>query len=184
MVAKIKINRFMYNLLIEKKQDGFSVTEARDAILSYDNGLEDINQARKVIYRQILSFLGKGWLRDTGEGRNKQYWVTDTFKQLSVEPRSSGKGADLKVETELKPVTKVTMGIDQLFREKSQYEGELSITLGEVEELRSLIERFPEKSHEWTPLLNEAKERSATLLGRINALGKVLKHDAKAAKQC
>ncbi|PSW06074.1 hypothetical protein [Photobacterium lipolyticum] len=184
MVAKIKINRFMYNLLIEKKLDGFSVTEARDAILSYDSSLEDTNQARKVIYRQILSFLGKGWLRDTGEGHNKHYWVTDTFKQLPVEPRSGIKSADLNEEKEFKSATKATMGFDQLFKEKSQYEGELSITLGEVEELRSLIERFPKKAREWTPFFIEAKERSATLLGRINALEKVLKHDAKAVSKC
>ncbi|MGR5140420.1 hypothetical protein ACQKPX_01950 [Photobacterium sp. DNB23_23_1] len=180
MVAKIKINRFMYNLLIEKKLDGFSVTEARDAILYYDSSLEDTNQARKVIYRQILLFLGKNWLRDTGEGHNKQYWVTDIFKQLPVEPRSDRKGTDLKEVKEFKPATKETMEMDQLFKEKSQYEGELSITLGEVEELRSLIERFPKKAREWTPFLNEAKERSATLLGRINALEKVLKIDTKA----
>lgn len=180
MVAKIKINRFMYNLLIEKKLDGFSVTEARDAILSYDSSLEDRNQARRVIYRQILSLLGKGWLRDTGEGHNKQYWVTDTFKQLKFEPRGGGKDTDFKEEKEFKSAAKVAVGFEQLIKEKGQYEGELSITLGEVEELRSLIERFPEKACEWTPFLNEAKERSATLLGRINALGKVLKLDTKA----
>lgn len=173
----------MYNLLIEDKLDGFSVREARDAILPYGN-FKDSNQARNVIYRQILSFLNKGWLREVGEGHKKRYWITEIFKELSVEPKDSKKMNGLKKLKKAQFSTKTAVDFQQLRKEKNQYEGDLSIILNEIDELRSLIERFPYKEEEWRLLILESKERSAMLLGRISALEKVLELHAKEAHQC
>ncbi|NAW84034.1 hypothetical protein CAG69_18570, partial [Vibrio sp. V43_P6S15P86] len=60
--------------------------------------------------------------------------------------------------------------LNTLEQEKKQHEGELAITLGEIEEYQSLLMRFPNNKQEIQPLFNSARERSAKLLGRINAL--------------
>ncbi len=52
----IKINAHMFNLLIKKKMDDFSVIEIRDALLSLDVSFTDKEGTRQYVYRQILSF--------------------------------------------------------------------------------------------------------------------------------
>ncbi|MEZ8103358.1 hypothetical protein [Vibrio bivalvicida] len=49
-----KINVYIYKLLIEKKMDGFSVVEARDAARLFSESPKDINELRKIVYRQLL----------------------------------------------------------------------------------------------------------------------------------
>lgn len=68
---------------------------------------------------------------------------------------------------------------------KNVYEGELAITLGEVEEYQSLLSRFPSSKTDLLPLYDAAKERSAKLLGKVNALNNYV-HIAKdkAKKKC
>lgn len=62
-----------------------------------------------------------------------------------------------------------------LVSERNQYKGELEIVLGEIDEYQSLKVRFPELEPKLIMLLDEAKERSAYLLGKVNGLTNVLK---------
>ncbi|CSA22607.1 Response regulator [Vibrio cholerae] len=62
-----------------------------------------------------------------------------------------------------------------LVSERNQYKGELEIVLGEIDEYQSLNIRFPELEPKLITLLDEAKERSACLLGKVNGLTNVLK---------
>ncbi|MBF4381914.1 hypothetical protein EAY01_23265, partial [Vibrio anguillarum] len=57
-----KINAYMFNLLIEKEMDNFLVVELRDALMSITKNVTHPDEARKYVYRQILSFERKGWL--------------------------------------------------------------------------------------------------------------------------
>lgn len=58
--------------------------------------------------------------------------------------------------------------------ERNEYKGELEIILGEVDEYQSIVSRFPELENKLAPLHQEAKERAALLLGKVNVLTKVL----------
>ncbi|ARO99351.1 Transcriptional regulator VspR [Vibrio alginolyticus] len=49
-----KINAYIYKLLIEKKMDGFSVVEVRDVARLFPESPKDINELRKIVYRQLL----------------------------------------------------------------------------------------------------------------------------------
>ena len=60
--------------------------------------------------------------------------------------------------------------LEGLVREKSELEGELSITLSETQEYRSLMERFPETRSKTQTLYESSKQHSAALLGKIKAL--------------
>ena len=72
-------------------------------------------------------------------------------------------------------VKQSTSDYSVLFRESNEYKGELEIVLGEIDEYQSLRYRFPELESRLSPLLQQAKERSAHLLGKVNGLTNVLK---------
>ena len=166
----------MHKLLIEKRMDGFSVIEARDASLNIADGIKNIDEARKKVYRQIWQYQQRGWLRSEGEGRNKRYFQTEQFIELEVVPRRPS-------EREVS-VKQSTSDYSVLFRESSEYKGELEIVLGEIDEYHSLKCRFPELESRLTPLLQQAKERSAHLLGKVNGLTNVLKTLSDDNLQC
>ncbi|WP_274064386.1 hypothetical protein [Vibrio parahaemolyticus] len=162
-----RINPDMFNLLIEKEMDNFSVIEARDALLNSLSTFPSRDHARKYIYKQLLSFEEKGWLSVTGAHRDKRYHQTNDFKELVIEPRtpSKRKATDDSITGQIPDSS-----LNTLEQEKKQHEGELAITLGEIEEYQSLLMRFPNNKQDIQPLFNSARERSAKLLGRINAL--------------
>lgn len=87
----IRINPHMFNLLIEKGMDGFSVIDARDTLLNSDVTFPSKDDARKYIYKQLLSFEEKGWLSVVGTHRAKRYHQTSEFKALTVEARVARK---------------------------------------------------------------------------------------------
>jgi hypothetical protein len=170
-----KINKLMHKLLIENEIDGFTVTELRDHSLKLAVLTTDSVEARKRIYRQILSFEAKEWLSYEGTGRNKRYYVTEKFKAIaSVPPR------------ERHPVPKEAVAQDYsiLEEERNSYQGELEIILGEVEEYQSLQSRFPELSTVIGSQLERARERSAKLLGKVNALTAAINALSRGIKAC
>lgn len=157
----IKINAHMFNLLIEKKMDDFSVIEVRDVLLIQDVSFIDKEEARQYVYRQLLSFEKNGWLTSLGKGRDKRYSVTDKFRAQSFAPKSDEK---------VKSSNCVGNIIAILAQEKKDYEAELAIILGEIEEYQSLLNRFPNDKEILIPLFDAAKEHSAKLSGKVNAL--------------
>ncbi|MEZ8930876.1 MULTISPECIES: hypothetical protein [unclassified Vibrio] len=181
MKKVIRINPHMFNLLIEKGMDNFSVTEARDALLNGTSAFPSKDDARKYVYKQLLSFEEKGWLSVIGTRRDKRYHQTNEFKALTIEPRSA---RNRKAKVDSIAVQSPEYSINALEQEKKQHEGELAITLGEIEEYQSLLTRFPNNKHDMQPLFNAARERSAKLLGRINALTNWMQVAQSKAPQC
>lgn len=165
MKRSMKISAQMYKLLIERTLDGFSVIELRDEFIVLKGSTITPDEARKKVYRQILQFTKKGWLTSEGSGRQKRYFQTDTFKALNVEPKSE----DVDIEV----VSNHDYSV--LVSERNQCKGELEIVLGEIGEYQSLKARFPELEPKLVTLLEDAKERSAYLLGKANGLTNVLK---------
>ncbi|MDH5924020.1 hypothetical protein L8R85_23685 [Vibrio splendidus] len=168
-----KISAIMYKLLIEKRMDGFSVNEAKDASLIAGDRIQDVG---KKVYRQVWQYQQRGWLRSEGEGRSKRYFQTEQFRELEVTPRK-------KAEREAS-IKEVTSNYSVLFRESNECKGKLEIVLGEIDEYQSLRFRFPELEGRLTPLLQQARERSAHLLGKINGLENVLKTLSEGAQPC
>ena len=171
----------MFNLLIEKEMDDFLVIELRDALMQLTQDAMDLDEARKYVYRQILSFERKGWLVSSGTDRTKRYKKTELFEQIDFSARE----VKMKLSTQISPNTKADMSeLSVLLSEKNQHEGELAIVLGEVEEYQSLINRFPQNRDLFLPLFAEAKECSARLLGKINAISKALKASGFRGIEC
>ena len=176
MKRSIKISAVMHKLLIEKRMDGFSVIEARDVSLNDECGTQNLDEARKKVYRQIWQYQQRGWLRSEGEGRNKRYFQTEQFLDLEVVPRRKSEREVLRKEC--------SPDYSILLRESNEYKGELEIVLGEIDEYQSLRCRFPELESRLTPLLQQARERSAHLLGKINGLTNLLNTLSGGSQPC
>ncbi|EIK0771241.1 hypothetical protein [Vibrio alginolyticus] len=164
MVRPKRISAVMHKLLIENGMDGFSVVELRDAAISIEGLDLNLYEMRKKVYRQILRFEKKSWLQSEGSGRQKRYYQTDIYKEY----HSINKG-----ENTLLSQSKID-DYPTLKRERSEYKGELSIVLGKIDMCQSLMTRFPELESILTPLLHEARENSASLLGKVNLLTQVI----------
>jgi hypothetical protein len=156
----------MHKLLIEHGLDGFTVLEARNLWLSLEDSGSDSTEARKKVYRAIFNFEKKNWLRYEGSGRNKRYFQTEQFKEQS----------DYRVLNQNSGINHETTDQDYsiLLNERNEYKGELEIVLGEVDEYQSIVSRFPNLENRLAPIHQQAKERAALLLGKINALTTVL----------
>ena len=163
MKRSLKISDEMHYLLIEKKMDGFLVVELRDAFVSIGDSYVDLDDARRKVYRQLLRLVKNNWLRVEGTGQQKRYFQTDLFKGLQIETASD------------KVTSSSLSDYSVLKHERNQYKGELEIVFGEINEYQSLCRRFPELEPRLLPLLEQAREHSAQLLGRVNVLTSVLK---------
>ncbi|MEZ9655617.1 hypothetical protein AB4277_13215 [Vibrio splendidus] len=172
----------MYTILIKNQMDKFTVTAARDALMSSTDEFKNKNDARKALYRQIYQFERKGWLISSGEGRSKKYSVTETFKKLNVtsnQARSTSSYSDSSSTYDIS-VSEVMV----LRNEKREVEAELEITLSEIERYKILVQRFPKLSKVVPSLIQKANERSAELLGNLNALSNVLKSLSEVQSSC
>lgn len=174
MKRSTKISAMMHKLLIEKGMDGFSVIELRDAFVSSDNGITDRDEAWRMVYRQIKRFADNNWLISEGKGRKRKYFQTSLFKNLQVEP---------KIQT-IRINTPTGTDYSVLFCEHNQYKAELEIVLSEIDEYQSVIRRFQELDTKLKPLLEQAKDRSAHLLGKVNALTNALKSVSEETASC
>ncbi|MUK64383.1 hypothetical protein [Aliivibrio fischeri] len=161
-----RISAVMHKLLIENGLNGFTVLEARDLWLSLNNMNTNSTEARKKVYRSILHFEKKCWLRTEGSGRAKRYFQTVQFKELHKNVTTNN-----QVNTKSQALVQ---DYSILNNERNEYKGELEIILGEIDEYQSVISRFPELENKLAPLHQQAKERAALLLGKVNVLTKVL----------
>lgn len=176
MKRPIKVSALMHKLLIEKGMDGFSVIEIRDAFLSLIEEEIDPIEARKKVYRQILRFEKKQWLVSEGSGRDKRYFQSEKFKQQSL-LNGTNKESDIEQKHTASDYSVLVM-------ERNEYAGELEITLNEIDECRSIISRFPDLEKELAPFQKELKDRSTSLLGKLNVLTHVIKVLSKGRSSC
>ncbi|MDA0127116.1 hypothetical protein OH458_03390 [Vibrio sp. MarTm2] len=168
-----KINVYIYKLLIEKKMDGFSVVEARDVARMFPESPKDINELRKIVYRQLLKCIECGWLRCEGSGREKRYFKTDEFKSLSFEPRKP-KSRVKKIIPKVSVANKGNSDYSELLIERNRLKGELEVTFGEIDKYKTLKEQYPEQFQLLERLHVAANERAALFMGNINAITNML----------
>ena len=182
MPQVIKLNQHIYSLLIEKECNGFTIVELRDELLTVTDTYQDIDEARKFIYRQTTALERKELLNSKGSGRHKKYFKTELFnnvtfvaKQVVIEQEKS---ISSNTDNQASPL------VETLLNEKKHFEAELAILLGEVDEYKALQKRFPEHLSLFYSALDDAKNNSAKLLGKVNALTTVLASLDNGARQC
>ncbi|MCG3726950.1 hypothetical protein [Vibrio cincinnatiensis] len=169
-----KLLKPMYNLLIEKNMDNFSILQARDELLKSTGRFSDETEARKFIHRQVHHLASKGYLVILGTGRQKRFKKTELFHKTNFSVRTENpKSVKIKEESNEPPTKRLDDHI-VLIKERNQYQGELAISLAEAEEYKALLGRFPDRSTLLFQLHSAAKEKAATILGKMNAVNALI----------
>lgn len=177
MPTEVKINKVIYNVLKNEDFDDFTVVQIRDLIMNSNEGYQDQNEVRKFIYRQIYALIKYEYLEKRYGACKKTaiYFKTKRFKNEKF------KLGERNCFSQKKLALKKQEGIEAndifwtaLNRDKLIFEADLKIVLGEVEEYKRLVTEYPEKSGVVEPFFSDAKERSIELLGKVNALTKVV----------
>lgn len=182
MPQVIKLNHHIYSLLIEKECNGFTIVELRDELLTVTDKYQDIDEARKFIYRQTTALERKDLLTSKGSGRRKKYFKTELFNNATFVAKQAviqqEKSISSHTDNQISPL------VETLLNEKKQFEAELAILLGEVDEYKALQKRFPEHLRLFYSALDDAKNNSAKLLGKVNALTTILASLNNGTPQC
>ena len=174
----IKINAQLNTILQDENFDNFHVTQLRDAYLANSSVSQDLVQARKYIYRQILRLVKKGLLLKKGTKNSKRvvYQKSELFYKTNFIVQST-------TEDKVNRPKAITVGtntaIQQLEKRLKESEVDLLTSIGESEEYMRLYQSFPEmKAHLESQYL-QARENSSKLLGQIKAIKSVLAHQQK-----
>ena len=180
MARAIALHPDVYNLLIVVNINNFTVSEIRDSLMHESEFFNDETETRKYIYRVICKLTKlKLLIKHThSEVKKSRYIKSEKFITANFVIKSS---ADTPVTQRPKikqlPNENGENNTDfryELSKEKKTYEAELAISLSEVEEFKDLMQRFPKQNTLFKPFYLETRERSVQLLGKVNALTKVL----------
>jgi len=183
----VALHQDVHNLLITNNIDNFTVSEIRDALMHSSNFFNDKNETRKHIYRVICKLEKLGLLIKHPNARIKEikYTKSKLFFTANFVIKQNVKTVDVKVAkiTVLNDNSAVTnIGFfAELLAQKQKHEAELAIKLGEVEEFKALMKRYPQKNDLFNRFYLETRDCSAMLLGKVNALTKVLNISTLAA---
>lgn len=165
MVQKVFLNEWIYNALIKRNLNGFTVTELRDLIMAHED--IDLSKAGMSVFvrRQLIKLLERGYLfkQEARNPRKSKYFKTPLFVLDEFIPAA---------RTKMKPSNFQDSDrfVERINHDREQSEAELTIILGEVEEYKRVLALYPEQHELIEPLISRAKMQSAELLGRINAL--------------
>ncbi|HCE2181054.1 TPA: phage tail tape measure protein [Vibrio parahaemolyticus] len=180
MTNKTVLNEYIYTLLIEKGLDGFTVPCLRDELLKITREFNDVVEARKFLYRNLLQLEQKGLLQTKGQGRKKTYHKSELFKTTEFKPKK-------RKPQKVKAVTKSpdgTVSFDELVLERRKYEAELAIALAEIEEFQLLSKRLPSQKSSLLRLSEETREKSVRYLAKINVINQALKLTNRGKSAC
>lgn len=180
MARAIALHPDIYNLLIVININNFTVSEIRDALMYESEFFNDKTETRKCIYRVIFKLTKLKLLIKHAHADAKQIRYTKSDKFITTNfmtNPSTNISVVQQKKIRLVHDNKIESGHlfhNNLSKEKTKYEAELAITLSEVEEFKNLMQRFPKENDLFKPFYLETRENSVQLLGKVNALTKVL----------
>ncbi|MCL1063051.1 response regulator [Shewanella benthica] len=174
----IKINAQLNTILQDEHFDNFHVTQLRDAYLANSSVVQDLVEARKYVYRQILRLVKKGLLLKKGTKNSKRviYQKSELFFKANfiVQSRTAG-----TVNQPIAASVDTNIAVQQLEDRLKESEVDLLTSIGESEEYMRLYQSFPEMKVHLEFQYLQARENSSKLLGQIKAIKSVLAHQQK-----
>lgn len=187
MKSAVKIHPYTHKLLTENDFAIFSVNQLRDALLELTNKSTQKDEARRFVCRQLHRLEALGLVsKIEGTGSKKRYEKTELFERTKFVTGKISKNSCLTQSSEKVQPVKSDDGffLNDIKKDKSIHEAKLAVVLGEIEEYRSLMDRFPQRKQYFMNLFHEAKNQSADLLGRVTALSKILELLDKEVHAC
>ncbi|WP_299018277.1 hypothetical protein [uncultured Photobacterium sp.] len=142
----------------------------RDALVESTEQFEDLNEARKFLYRQILRLVEKGLLqKQPTKGRKSTiYFKSGTFKQNKFIAKSR------RVKEQETSVTVSNSFLETIQKEKSELEALQEIALREMNKYQEVLNRFPDEANYVRTFFLEARERAKNIQGDLEALTRLL----------
>ncbi len=183
------MNVYLHFLLVIKQMNGFTVAEAKDALLDERSEFTDEVETRKFIYRQLTRSVEKGLLQradNLDEGVKKTlYSKTDLFYSANIEPVQKGKKIkQTKAQSIIDKTGNDTDYQQELKKELLAYEIDLSTVFEEAKEYKRLSARFPKLEKQLEQHHSSAKDKSIKLLGKIHALQTLLGYAVTGYESC
>ncbi|PSV49749.1 response regulator [Photobacterium indicum] len=183
--VSVVINEHICNILMDEQFDNFTVLQLRDTYLSCQETTNNIVEARKVVYRQVLRLWNLGLLdkNETENLKKPTYTKTVLFYKAELQPRikrtepEQVKAIPNSIEPE--PVIETQSIIHELEKKLKQYQVDLLASIGESEEYMRLYETLPEMKSHLEMQYHQARERSSKLLGQIKAIKTIQSHYKK-----
>jgi len=177
----VVLNEHIYNLLIVKDLDQFTVTELRDALVKSTEQFEDENEARKFIYRQLSRLVDKGLLEKQAANSRKGtiYFKSEVFKQSQFIAKIRRLKRHKHRECIGQPEAHVPTSngfLDTIQKEKSELEALQEIALREMDKYQEVLNRFPDEANYVQTLFLQARDRAKNIQGDLEALTKLLLH--------
>ncbi|MDD1796256.1 hypothetical protein LRP50_24350 [Enterovibrio sp. ZSDZ42] len=184
MSKPVAINAHIYNLLIKKDLDHFTVTELRAELMAESPSFTDPTEARKFLYRQILRLTDKGYLQKVDKGSRKSaYRKTEKFFSSTFFARGSLPEIQTNIAVSC-VVTGESEFLKKLKGELVQFEAELSLTLREMGKYQALISSFPEQAEYIKTFFHSARQRAKNLQGDLEAINNLIMHHPKNLELC
>lgn len=174
----IRVQPALLRALLQLHKEPFSVASLTQAYQTQENHPHSsYKAARQFVYRNMLRLMSAGWLEKLANQKGwPQYRTTETF--ISSLPSNL-----LNTTTEQSPtrsaVSAIPPAVNVLQRRLSQHKSEMLCAMGEAEEYSELCEEHPELRTQAQALYNQARDRSALLLGKVKALESLLAQQAQ-----
>ncbi|MFG0774253.1 hypothetical protein ACF8PD_20775 [Vibrio plantisponsor] len=158
------------DILIQPDMEEFQIPEIRDLLLASSMQIKNKDNVRSLVSRQLNAMVKQGLLTSTGTHRNKVFRKTHLFVQFNIETNQDQNGNEASTPNILKP----TLYLSELEKIRSRLNAELAILIAEMDEYRSIMEKFPQTQEKVRKLHKESTQHSATLTGQITAITKTI----------
>ncbi|GAB3530754.1 hypothetical protein [Photobacterium alginatilyticum] len=178
MSKSVALNEHIYNLLIVRDLDHFTVTELRDALLETGNINTDKNETRKFVYRQVSRLVLKGYLEKSTEKGFHNAVYSKTLAARST--RFHAKKNNLTKSQEASKIAEKSPGnnkiefLSAIKRERNELEVRQAIALREIDKFKELLHRFPDEQSYIRPFFVEARRHATDVQGDLEAVTKLI----------
>ncbi|WP_413112706.1 hypothetical protein [Thaumasiovibrio sp. DFM-14] len=175
MSKSVALNEHIYNLLIVRDLDHFTVTGLRDALLEAGCIQGDKNEARKFAYRQISRLLLNGYLKKSDKKgvHNAVYSKTPKAHTAQFYPKKMP-----PLKNSVSSHTPVDKGnsdfLKTLQKERNELEALQAIALREIEKYQEVIQRFPSERPYINTIFVRARVHATNIQGDLEALAKLV----------
>ena len=189
MSQQVNMNAFLHSLLVIKKMNNFTVSEAKNALVHEHAEFTDETEARKFIYRQLTRHIEKGLIKRTdslnGGVKKIIYSKTEKFLASTIVPINRSSNVKKMTTRNASPKVVETVNYkEKLEKELIAHEIDLNASLEEAKEYKRLSERFPELKETLQQYHLQTKDKSIKLLGKVHALQNLLGYSVTGYQGC
>jgi hypothetical protein len=161
------------DVLTRMNSQQFNITKIRDLLLASTMKDKNISTVRLFVSKHLNEMVRQGYLTTTGTRRQKTFRKTALFEQIGSFPNKT-LNDDIEVESDILIRSDEKPFITELENIKNRLNGELAISIAEMDEYRSIMTLFPQTEEKVSQLHQESTQYSATLTGQITAIAKTI----------